>query len=116
MSSFRDGAIVLFQFPQTDAQEGKLRPALILKAVPGKYDDWLVCMVSSKLNQYDEDFDSFIASDDEDFGVSGLKVPSVFRVSRLAVVDETVFVGVLGSISESRLSTIQKTIADWVMP
>jgi len=41
--------IVLFKFPQTDQKEGKLRPSLILRELPGKFDDWLVCMISSKV-------------------------------------------------------------------
>ena len=43
------GQIVLFRFPQTDLEEGKLRPALLLNKVPGEYDDWLICMISSQL-------------------------------------------------------------------
>jgi hypothetical protein len=35
------GQIVLFRFPQTDLEEGKLRPALLLGKLPGAYDDWL---------------------------------------------------------------------------
>jgi hypothetical protein len=32
-----EGQIVLFKFPQTDQKEGKLRPALILRELPGKF-------------------------------------------------------------------------------
>lgn len=39
-----EGQIVLFRFPQTDQTEGKLRPALVLRRLPGKFDDWLICM------------------------------------------------------------------------
>jgi hypothetical protein len=45
----RDGQIVLFAFPQTDQTVGKLRPALVLRRVPGPHDDWLLCMISSQL-------------------------------------------------------------------
>jgi mRNA interferase MazF len=41
----REGQIVLFRFPQTDLASGKLRPALLLKDLPGPYDDWLICMI-----------------------------------------------------------------------
>jgi hypothetical protein len=41
------GQIVVFHFPQTDLEEGKLRPALLLGKLPGNYDDWLICMISS---------------------------------------------------------------------
>jgi mRNA interferase MazF len=36
------GQIVLFRFPQTNLEEGKLRPALLLAKLPGEYDDWLI--------------------------------------------------------------------------
>lgn len=41
------GQIIIFQFPHTDLTEGKLRPALLLAKLPGEYDDWLICMISS---------------------------------------------------------------------
>ncbi len=47
----RDGKIVLFRFPQTNQTTGKLRPALVLRKLPGPYDDWLICMVSTQLSQ-----------------------------------------------------------------
>jgi mRNA interferase MazF len=33
------GQIVLFRFPQTDLEEGKLRPALLLGRLPGEHDE-----------------------------------------------------------------------------
>lgn len=36
------GQITLFHFPQTNLQEGKLRPALIIGQLPGSFDDWLI--------------------------------------------------------------------------
>jgi len=45
----REGSIVLFRFPQTDQTQGKLRPALVLRKLPGPYGDWLICMVSTLL-------------------------------------------------------------------
>jgi mRNA interferase MazF len=34
-----EGQIVLFKFPQTDQKIGKLRPALVLRRLPGQFDD-----------------------------------------------------------------------------
>ena len=31
--------VVLFQFPQTDLAHTKLRPALVIRQLPGAYDD-----------------------------------------------------------------------------
>lgn len=47
----REGQIVVFEFPQTDQKVGKLRPALVVRQLPGSYDDWLLCMISSQLHQ-----------------------------------------------------------------
>ena len=44
-----EGYVVLFRFPQTDMQEEKFGPALVIKRVPGEYEDWLICMISSRV-------------------------------------------------------------------
>jgi mRNA interferase MazF len=72
---------------------GKLRPALLLGRVPGTYEDWLVCMISSQLRQHTVGFDERVNEGDEDFDASGLKVGSVIRVGRLAVVEGAILVG-----------------------
>jgi mRNA interferase MazF len=81
-----EGQIVLFRFPQTDQTTEKLRPALVLRRLPGLYNDWLICMISSNLDQNVPDFDEVIIPNDIDFKDSGLKVPSLIRIGRLAVV------------------------------
>ena len=76
------GQVVVFRFPQTDLEEGKLRPALLLGKLPGEFDDWLICMISSQTRQYISGFDEIIEENDTDFAESGLKVTSVIRVGR----------------------------------
>jgi mRNA interferase MazF len=83
----RAGQIVLFTFPQADLTHGKSRPALLLGRLPGPYDDWLMCMISSQTRHYVEGFDEIISEDAPDFATSGLKTASVIRVGRLAVVE-----------------------------
>ena len=85
-----EGQIILFKFSQTDQTERKLRPALVLRKLPGKLDDWLICMISSQLHQKLPDLDEMITPDDSDFLESGLKVSSVIRTSRLAVVNSEI--------------------------
>ena len=68
------GQIVLFQFPQTNLTQGKLRPALLIGRLPGPYDDWLICMVSSQLQHVVPAFDETIQPQDADFAASGFKV------------------------------------------
>ena len=108
------GQVVLFRFPQTDLDEGKLRPALLLGKLPGEYDDWLICMISSQTHQYIPGFDEVIQNSDEDFRESGLKVASVIRVGRLAVVSGGILIGAIGQISNKRLSRVKKHLSDWL--
>lgn len=109
------GQIVLFRFPQSDLEEGKLRPALLLGMLPGEYDDWLICMISSQTRHYVPGFDEIIRESDPDFAESGLKVTSVIRVGRLAVVQGSVLCGAIGQISPERLHRIKVNLAKWLL-
>jgi mRNA interferase MazF len=108
------GQVVVFRFPQTDLEEGKLRPALLLGKLPGEYDDRLICMISSQTRQYISGFDEIINDSDEDFGESGLKVTSVVRVGRLAVVSGEILLGAIGQISNERLNRVRNHLSDWL--
>lgn len=108
------GQIVLFHFPQADLAEGKLRPALVLTQLPGEYDDWLVCMISSQTRHYVADFDEIIQESDADFAPSGLKLTSVVRAGRLAVVEGKMLLGATGEIAPERLQRIKDRLATWI--
>ena len=108
------GQVVLFQFPRTDIEEGKLRPALLLGKLPGEYDDWLISMISSQLRHSIAGFDEVIQESDPDFAGSGLKMPSVIRVGRLAVVEGEVVVGAIGQIGAERLQGLKDRLAEWL--
>jgi mRNA interferase MazF len=110
-----EGQIVLFRFPQTDLKDGKHRPALVIRKVPGDYDDWLICMISTRLYQQQTGLDEIISIEDEDFKESGLKTQSVIRASRLAVVEKEILLGKLGQISQQRLHRIKEKITNWIM-
>ena len=109
-----EGQIVLFRFPQTDQQAGKLRPALAIRKLPGKYNDWLICMISSHLGQEIAGFDDIITPDDPDFKESGLKLTSLVRVCRLAVVSDEILIGKIGEIDSLRLSRIKQRLSNWI--
>jgi mRNA interferase MazF len=114
MALGKAGEIALFRFPQTDLNLGSLRPSLLVAQIPNAYDDWLVCMISSQLHQAIPNFDEIILRTDTDFAQTRLKSDSVIRLSRLAVVSETIFVGKLGEISPARLQRVKDNLADWI--
>ena len=109
-----EGQIILFRFLQTDQTAGKLRPALVLRRLPGQYNDWLICMVSSNLDQKILDFDEIISPDDSDFKESGLKIPSLIRIGRIAVVNGDILLGKLGQVDAQRLSQIKQKLSRWI--
>ena len=86
----------------------------MLGKLPGEYDDWLICMVSSQTRQYISEFDEIVQESDGDFGESGLKVASVIRVGRLAVVSGEILLGAIGQVSNERLQRVKKHLSDWL--
>ncbi|MBK9229981.1 MAG: type II toxin-antitoxin system PemK/MazF family toxin [Anaerolineae bacterium] len=108
------GQVVLFRFPQTNLTEAKPRPALLLGKIPGAYEDWLLCMISTQLHHYVPGFDEIARAGDADFASSGLKQESVIRVGRLAVVESNVLLGAIGQIAPNRLQRIKNHLADWL--
>ncbi|MCL4262020.1 MAG: type II toxin-antitoxin system PemK/MazF family toxin [Anaerolineae bacterium] len=110
----RAGQIILFQFPQTDLRPGKLRPALIIGKLPGTFDDWLICLISSQLHHQVSGFDDVIKAADVDFARSGLKSESLIHVGRLAVVDVSMLLGAIGEVDVRRLARIMSNLANWL--
>lgn len=108
------GQIALVPFPHTDMSAADLRPVVLLRKASPRYDDWLVCMVSSKLEQAESGLDELLLPDQSDFVQTGLKVPSVLRLSRLAVIDGRLLAGSIGSLHRARLQTIRRRLGHWI--
>ena len=101
MDVFRFGDIVLLKFPFTDGQNYKRRPALIINE--SNDGDIIVCRITSKI--YNSSQDVLI----EKWQESGLKLPSVIRVHKIATLEKGLVELRIGRIDESlRIKT--KTI------
>lgn len=109
------GQIAVVQFPTIALNEGKPRPVLLIAPLPGPHEDWLVSVFSTQLQQALEGFDEILDETQSDFQASGLKVASVIRVARLAVVPANMLVGSIGDISPERLQRIQQKLAAWIV-
>jgi len=79
----KEGDILLTALRQSDGSV-KDRPVLFLRRMP-RFQDLLVCGLSSQLHQAAPQFDEVILASDPDFRASGLKVASVVRLGYLAV-------------------------------
>jgi mRNA interferase MazF len=103
------GDIALAQLQQADGRM-KARPVLALHQMP-PFADHLVCALSSRLHHECAGFDEIIASADEDFESSGLKVPSLIRLGMVATIPSSAVLGQLGTISHERLIRLRNRLA-----
>lgn len=110
----KPGSIVVFPFPFSDKNKRKLRPALIINKIPDQHDLWLVCMISSNINKFNPKSEILMTIFDKDFSKSGLKIDSVIKVFRLAVIQQSSFKGYIGEIDRERLAVIKKKISSWL--
>lgn len=108
------GDVALMPFPFTNLANSIKRPVLLLRKLDNSHDDWLVCMISSQTHQLNPDLDWQLSHSDPEFVDSGLKFSSVFRLSRIAVLDGTLLIGKLGCISEQRLYELRKRLGEWI--
>ncbi|MCX6223492.1 MAG: type II toxin-antitoxin system PemK/MazF family toxin [Bacteroidia bacterium] len=92
MDKLSFGEIVLLKFPYTDGQTFKRRPALIIN----DYNDGdiIVCRITSQI--YKTNQDVYI----ENWEKSGLKIPSVIRVHKIATLEKDMVETVMGTIDE----------------
>jgi mRNA interferase MazF len=91
-----------------------------LSQVPGRFDDWLICMISSQLRHVLSGIDEVTRDSAADFARSGLKAASVLRISLLDVVDGAVLMGAVGEVSPDRPTrtgpTARHTDGEHVIP
>jgi mRNA interferase MazF len=71
-------------------------------------------MISSQLDQNIAGLDDLISTTDTDFAQKGLTKESIIRVSRIAIVSQSVFLGKIGAISPQRLAHIKISLANWI--
>ncbi len=96
MKKYNFGDIVLLKFPFTDGITFKKRPAIIIKDT--KDGDVVVARITSQL--INTEFDVFI----ENWRESGLKLPSVIRLHKLASLEKNIIDAILGKIDNELAS------------
>jgi mRNA interferase MazF len=103
VNSLSFGDIVLLNFPFTDEQTSKRRPALVIQDCND--GDIIVCRITSKI--YDSDKDVFI----DNWEKTGLKLPSVIRVHKIATLEKGMVELIMGKIDESLKEKVKGIIA-----
>ena len=106
------GDIVLTRFPFTDGSGTKLRPALVLARVPGPHDDYLILFISSQLRTAVDGVDVVLDRRHPAFQGSGLKVPSVLRIGKVATISSALILGPLGKIDDPLLADVGRRLTN----
>ena len=109
----QEAKIILIAIPQFNG-EIKNRPALVLREIP-KYQDLLICGISTQLKQYIPNFDEIIAPTDIDFRASGLISTSVIRLSFLTVISHKNAMGSIGEISHERHRRLLENLSQYLI-
>lgn len=107
-----EGDVVLIHLPQPDGYR-KMRPALILKTLPG-YDDILVCGISSNLNQEEKGIDEVLSAEADYFSATGLHQTSLIRLLYLVVQQPEDVLGSIGKISEGLHADLLRRLANFL--
>lgn len=108
----KEANIALARLPQDTS--GKLRPILILRQMP-RFNDWLVCAISTQLHQQIPGFDSIIKISDKDFSSTGLIADSVIRISNIAVLPSYMIAGNIGTLSPDLHQELLTRLANFLV-
>ena len=107
MASFKLGEVVLVKFPFTNGIGFKKRPALAIKDTND--GDVVVCRITSKL--YSSPYDVSLKT----WQQSGLQLPSVIRVHKIASLEKNMIDKKLGDVDANAkaqvISAIQKLLS-----
>ncbi len=110
------GDVVLIRLPGASGRPAKLRPALVLAALPGPYQNVLICGVSTQVRDVQSDWDELIDRDSPDFEDSGLRRASAIRLSYLYAAEVAEISGVIGRIGSVRLERLRERLAERLRP
>jgi mRNA interferase MazF len=107
MERLNFGDIVLLKFPFTDGKTFKRRPALIINDFND--GDIIVCRITSQI--YKTQNDIYI----DEWEKSGLKLPSVIRVHKLATLEKDwaeIKMGHIDNLTKEKVQEILKKLTD----
>ena len=112
MGLVAEGDLVVAALPQASGTP-KLRPALLLRRMPG-FGDYLACGISSQIHQAIPDFDLVLRKDHPDFAASGLFTPSVVRLGFLGILGPAQMKRKLGRLSPGTMKAVRQKLAEFL--
>ena len=104
MVQYHFGDIVLLSFPFADGVGGKKRPVLILLDTGD--DDDVVARITSQMIQVD--YDCLLS----DWQQSGLLLPSIIKLHKLATIEKKLVDKVMGKLSPLDINNVRIKLKD----
>jgi mRNA interferase MazF len=84
---------------------------LILALLPGPYQNYVICGISTQLQQLQANWDERIGMADSDFSQSGLHQESAVRLSYLMAATGSEIAGTIGRVDLARLARLRSRLA-----
>lgn len=91
------GSIILIPFPFSELTNVKVRPAIVISSTKDKYEDLILCAISSVIPIKLGIFEMALLPDSK----NQLRVPSIIKVDRIATLKKENVIATLGKISDS---------------
>lgn len=101
------GDVVLVRFPFTDLSTAKLRPAVVLAT---RGDDVTIVGIFSGLPQLVRETWIPLSTQDPAFSDTGLKTTSVIKAERIAVIEQSIVVRKLGSLTPAKMDEVKRAV------
>ena len=98
------GDVVILPFPFSDLSNSKIRPAVVLARA--NENDWILCQITS--NPYGDA--QAIVIDLTDFKSGMLRLKSYARPSKLFTANESLIIGIEGTLKPEKLLEIRNAI------
>lgn len=99
------GDIVIATFPFTNLSGSKRRPALVLATIIPNADS-ILAFISSVMPTVVNSYELPLIPADADFAQTGLKIPSILRLNKLATLERPLVTRRIGKLSKQRLQAV----------
>ncbi|MDZ7304594.1 MAG: type II toxin-antitoxin system PemK/MazF family toxin [candidate division KSB1 bacterium] len=104
------GDIILITIPFSDLTSAKVRPALVVSPEDQVENDFVVALITTNIHRPLRPSDHAIRTGDKDFGATGLRFDSVFRMAKLFNLDKALAQRKLGKVSPELMKKLEKKL------
>ena len=106
----KTGDVILIPFPYAEANDVKVRPAVVVTLTKDKYKDIVVCAISSVLPKQASKFEILLSPSSK----NKLRIKSVLKVDRIVTLIVENKIADLGELDSKDLSAFIKTFKSLV--